>query len=543
MNTFTLEKLFELLKKHSLKITPMMVEDHFVLIEVRLEGFKNDILSELPSRGVTAEMLEAADKSSKEADRYWQDFAAELNRLLQSSPRQISPSPKAIFYWLQKWNLIRCVHRWEGCEQDYKDKMAKACAELYLLSQQTSKSPQPVEDGWKEFAPNTVVMQEGDLWAENKTAGDYLHPIPKDRWGHKNVLRIRRPLRKAQDGEGEWMTIEEDSWIESYHEVSEDGKKYRPKKPQPAVETGTPTYNPNLECPDGAVELAILQSWKSQTLEASSQIATMLGARWVDSCFEVINRRVPEVLAELAEAKQVLETCQTLLKQSTDRNVEYLKQADTLTTRLKSAEDAFNAIVAKGTLGWYDDQYKAITELRATITRLEGELADEKKDANTRFEEYRKELSVLRQQGRRLTVEAVVAVVKEQGWAFLIKDGNGEELTKALNSRLTPTWTPISSPPTEADGNKDGKVLWGWTRPTQASQAFPWNASFKDRQWEPDFWTHLSLPPLPETAKVDAKSPLDQAIFGSGYALTQRETDIAKHFWEKSIDSQKGQTS
>lgn len=51
-----------------------------------------------------------------------------------------------------------------------------------------------------------------------------------------------------------------------------------------------------------------LQSWKSQMLQVWSQIddqkiAAMLGAGLGESTFEVINRRVPEVLEELKEAQ------------------------------------------------------------------------------------------------------------------------------------------------------------------------------------------------------------------------------------------------
>lgn len=66
-----------------------------------------------------------------------------------------------------------------------------------------------------------------------------------------------------------------------------------------------------------------LENWKAQMLQVweqidSQKIATMLGATIGESCFAVINRRVPEVLVELTQSQRATTALRSCLEQCRD---------------------------------------------------------------------------------------------------------------------------------------------------------------------------------------------------------------------------------
>lgn len=130
-------------------------------------------------------------------------------------------------------------------------------------------------------------------------------------------------------------------------------------------------------------------------------------------------------------------------------------------------------------------------ELRATISRLEGELKNAlqcEEHFSAKWRENETELTAMKSQPGGRVTEAVLsdALPKNHG----LSTSQLSVMLIYLNHHLASPWLPISTPPTEADADRNGKVLFSHGDGTTGG--WLWNTDLPDA-------THwMKIPNLPD---------------------------------------------
>lgn len=152
----------------------------------------------------------------------------------------------------------------------------------------------------------------------------------------------------------------------------------------------------------------------------------------------------------------------------------------------------------------------------ARVRSMEAQLADYGPNTNTLRNitvEQSKEIADLKAINEQLTLqvahwkqhhgEAEARVKVLEGERDNWKRSHIREVDRSVNleQRLSaPTWMPVSTPPTEGDGDEKGNVLW--KQKSGALMIAPWNTSEKTM----DFWgliCWLRVPPLPPATQTE----------------------------------------
>lgn len=514
--TFTAERLFELLKKHGFS----NCSDLTTNFETGAKDLHSDLLKELPGRELTEWKGILGDPPKDRSDVVWwsdnrgnlflgpfgdiegrgvfwhsshitQQELPALPSMEDSTPRDFQPKP-------------------EGGENTKPHYTGLQDGSLTPPVKESNPLDGQKSDGgeWDEFEIGATKYQLGD-WFQHRETGEWLNmPDTSPHLGKTTFQKVRRKRQPAQGGEDVLPDLDE---------VILEAER---SQPQPSTgETEKDRFIQAIEQRDEALarvkaqgeSLTAIHIAHSKDAEEYVAVARQLETALADKAqaerdTKVVREflRVSQEEAQAAQddATDWMEQCRRVEKERDeavglmlhDPSTQGLlrKEISDLTTKLKAAEEARDNLKA------YKEVSDEITgQFRQTISRLEKE-RDEFKQA---FETQRSicegmNEESLRQRGGRLTVEQVRKDISFSSW---LSDDRLREITNALNSHLAPTWTPISTPPTEKDADRNGNVEW--LEKNEQVVAGAWNYEVIDE--EATHWRHTDLPPIEPKVEDD----------------------------------------
>lgn len=269
--------------------------------------------------------------------------------------------------------------------------------------------------------------------------------------------------------------------------------------------------------------------------------------------------KIADLTSEMAEVKDRLMGALFDKEQAINKQAELIGECESLTAKLKAAEEKKEANVRAAYLHIQEGE-----KLRTTISRLEGELntvhslgtvfgfegswsveqvLTHAEFANSDRIQKMVELASLKSQlGGRVT-EAVLsdALPKNHG----LSTSQLSAMLIYLNHHLAPIWLPISTPPTEADADRNGNVEWLCNNDAVFSDV--WNYFRKDNPLaDPEFnsyipWRHTNLPDLPAESRSDVECEKWIQENADMLSVEKLRKPVVRSIWHDAIASVKGE--